>query len=212
MVGRAAGGQQRDDAVDERALVDDLADRRAALASTRRAASSVSARRSGVPGLTKLAPGQVQAHRLDDELVGVRGAVEGAGAGRVVGLRLGLEQLLAADLALGVELADAALLGVRAGRAASGRRGRRRSAGGRRTARRSAARARSCRTRRASARRRTCRARARRRSLIATTSRLNSDSSMPARPCVMPSHMAGTPPANWATPPACSTAFLRIAG
>ena len=47
---------------------------------------------------------------------------------------------------------------------------------------------------------------------IATTSRLNSDSSMPARPCVMPSHIAGTPPANWATPPACTTAFLRIAG
>ncbi len=53
---------------------------------------------------------QVQAHRLDHELVGVRGAVEGAGAGRVVGLRLGLEQLLAADLALRVQLADAALL------------------------------------------------------------------------------------------------------
>ena len=48
--------------------------------------------------------------------------------------------------------------------------------------------------------------------LIATTSRENRLSSMPARPCVMPSHMAGTPPANWATPPACSTAFLRIAG
>ena len=47
---------------------------------------------------------------------------------------------------------------------------------------------------------------------IATTSRLKSDSSMPARPWVMPSHMAGTPPATWATPPACSTAFLRIEG
>ena len=47
---------------------------------------------------------------------------------------------------------------------------------------------------------------------IATTSRLKSDSSMPARPWVMPSHIAGTPPAIWATPPACSTAFLRIDG
>ena len=37
---------------------------------------------------------------------------------------------------------------------------------------------------------------------IAMTSRLNSDSSMPALPWVTPSHMAGTPPANWATPPA----------
>ena len=47
---------------------------------------------------------------------------------------------------------------------------------------------------------------------IATTSRLKSESSMPARPWVMPSHIAGTPPANCATPPACMTAFLRIAG
>ena len=35
----------------------------------------------------------------------------------------------------------------------------------------------------------------------AITSRLNSDSSMPARPCVTPSHMAGTPPATCAVAP-----------
>jgi hypothetical protein len=46
----------------------------------------------------------------------------------------------------------------------------------------------------------------------ATTSRLNSESSMPARPWVMPSHMAGTPPANWATPPASRTACLISRG
>ena len=34
---------------------------------------------------------------------------------------------------------------------------------------------------------------------------------MPARPWVMPSHMAGTPPANWATPPASLTACLSSA-
>ena len=34
---------------------------------------------------------------------------------------------------------------------------------------------------------------------IAITSRLNSDRSMPSWPWVMPSHIAGTPPANWAT-------------
>ena len=47
---------------------------------------------------------------------------------------------------------------------------------------------------------------------IAMTSRLNSDSSMPARPWVMPSHIAGTPPANWATPPAERTDFFSQAG
>ena len=36
---------------------------------------------------------------------------------------------------------------------------------------------------------------------IAITSRENSDSSIPFCPCVTPSHMAGTPPANWATAP-----------
>jgi hypothetical protein len=47
---------------------------------------------------------------------------------------------------------------------------------------------------------------------IAITSRLNSDSSMPSRPCVIPSHIAGTPPANWATPPASRTAFFSRVG
>ena len=50
----------------------------------------------------------MQAHDLHQHLVGVGGAVEGAGAGAVIGLGLGLEQRVAADLALGVELADAA--------------------------------------------------------------------------------------------------------
>lgn len=47
---------------------------------------------------------------------------------------------------------------------------------------------------------------------IATTSRLNSDNSMPARPCVMPSHIAGTPPANCAVPPAARIAALSRSG
>ncbi len=34
---------------------------------------------------------------------------------------------------------------------------------------------------------------------MAMVSRENSDSSMPGCPCVTPSHIAGTPPANWAT-------------
>ena len=47
---------------------------------------------------------------------------------------------------------------------------------------------------------------------MAITSRLNSDSSMPARPWVMPSHIAGTPPATWATPPASRTAAFSARG
>ena len=47
---------------------------------------------------------------------------------------------------------------------------------------------------------------------IAITSRLNSESCMPSRPWVIPSHIAGTPPANWAIPPASSTACLSWAG
>ena len=46
----------------------------------------------------------------------------------------------------------------------------------------------------------------------AMTSRLNSDSSMPGSPCVTPSHIAGTPPANCAVAPASRAARLMIAG
>ncbi len=46
----------------------------------------------------------------------------------------------------------------------------------------------------------------------AMVSRENSDSSMPSCPCVTPSHMAGTPPANWAVPPARSAVSLIQAG
>src|SRR5439155_3190121 len=46
----------------------------------------------------------------------------------------------------------------------------------------------------------------------AITSRLNSDNSIPGSPWVKPSHMAGTPPANWAVAPAVRAASLIIAG
>src|SRR3712207_7352594 len=49
------------------------------------------------------------AHDLHQHLVGVRRAVEGAGARAVIGLGLGFQELGAADLAFGVELADARL-------------------------------------------------------------------------------------------------------
>ena len=44
---------------------------------------------------------------------------------------------------------------------------------------------------------------------MAITSRLISDSSMPTWPWVTPSHIAGTPPATWATAPR-SRAAARI--
>ena len=47
---------------------------------------------------------------------------------------------------------------------------------------------------------------------MAMVSRENSDSSIPGRPWVTPSHMAGTPPAYWAAPPASRAACLMIAG
>jgi hypothetical protein len=46
----------------------------------------------------------------------------------------------------------------------------------------------------------------------AMTSRENSDSSMPAAPWVMPSHMAGTPPATWAVAPKVRAAALIASG
>ena len=47
---------------------------------------------------------------------------------------------------------------------------------------------------------------------MAITSRENSDSSMPGWPWVTPSHMAGTPPATWAMPPASRAASLISCG
>ena len=47
---------------------------------------------------------------------------------------------------------------------------------------------------------------------MAITSRENSDSSMPAWPCVTPSHMAGTPPANCAVAPTSRAACLIQSG
>ncbi len=48
--------------------------------------------------------------------------------------------------------------------------------------------------------------------LMAMASREKSDSSMPACPWVTPSHMAGTPPATCATPPASRAAWRMSSG
>ncbi len=47
---------------------------------------------------------------------------------------------------------------------------------------------------------------------MAMTSRLNRLSSMPGRPWVTPSHMAGVPPATWAVAPTSRTASRMTAG
>ena len=47
---------------------------------------------------------------------------------------------------------------------------------------------------------------------IAITSRENSESCIPSRPWVIPSHIAGTPPANWAIPPARITCCFSTGG
>ncbi len=117
VVGRAAGGQQADDAVDEGALVEHVGDRRVLLAAVdelehlpRRFARQRLAQRC--VRVDEGGARQVQAHDLHQHLVGVGGAVEGAGAGAVVRLGLGLQQVGARELAFGVALARARFLVV----------------------------------------------------------------------------------------------------
>ena len=71
--------------------------------------------------------GHMQAHRFEQHLVGVGGAVEGAGAGAVVGRLFGLQQSVAPDQALRGLLADLAFGAVR--QAAAHRSGRHKHAG-----------------------------------------------------------------------------------
>ena len=93
-----------DHAVDDDLLVDDVTDAvgvvAEAISADRGGRRPRSARsRSGLSGVDERGAGQVQAHHVHQQLVGVGGAVEGAGAGRVVRRHLGGQQVLAADLA-----------------------------------------------------------------------------------------------------------------
>ena len=113
MVGRAAGGEQADDRVDDAALIDDLRQRQMVLPEGRdpcRAVRGGSRQRIAQRrvGRDERAAGQMQAHHFHQHLVAVGRAVERAGAGGVIASGLRLEQRLAADLALGEELADRA--------------------------------------------------------------------------------------------------------
>ncbi|SPK72805.1 conserved exported protein of unknown function [Cupriavidus taiwanensis] len=114
VVGRPAGGQQADHGIGDGAFVDDARQRQVAVAA--RAQRDRALRRRGRQRIAQAAVGmdegrarQVQAHDLHQELVAVGGAVEGTGAGAVIGLAFGFQQRIAPDLAGGVELAYARL-------------------------------------------------------------------------------------------------------
>jgi hypothetical protein len=55
----------------------------------------------------------MEAHDFHQHLVGIGGAVEGAGAGAVIGFGFRFQKLGAADLAFGIKLADAGFLVIR---------------------------------------------------------------------------------------------------
>ena len=115
VVGGTAGGMQPRDSVDERARVDHRAE-----ANIRRAgAGGGEARRLACQGVAQQrsrrhesSARHVQAHDFHQHLVGIRGAIEGAGARRVIALHLRVEQGIAADLAVGVCLTHARFLVV----------------------------------------------------------------------------------------------------
>ena len=104
VVGRAAGGQQGDHGVDNAALINQTADGREVWAldqrqhGARRLARQISTH--ALAGVDEGGAGHMQAHGFEQHLVAVGGAIKGAGAFAVVGLRLGLEQLGAAHQAL----------------------------------------------------------------------------------------------------------------
>ena len=183
------------------------------VAATRCVAATVSAWRSGVFGFDERGARHVQAHHLHEHLVGIGGAVERAGAGVVVRAHLRGQQFVARGQAFGVALAHLGLLLVGDVPVGMGPPGTKmmgiwpndaapmnrpgtilsqmpnNNAPNRRLRGESATAVAS-----------------------AITSRLNSDSSMPARPCVTPSHMAGTPPATCAVAPATRAAARITSG
>ena len=109
VVGGAAGGHQADNGVDDRFFANHFAHRQNGVVSDgggdvggggageRFAHGSVGVDEGGV--------GHVQAHHFHHHLVGVGGAVEGAGARAVVRGHFAFKQRIAADFALGKQLA-----------------------------------------------------------------------------------------------------------
>ncbi len=115
VVGTAAGGEQGHQPVDQRALVDHRT--QGAIGRGARDHGADAAGRLLGEGAAQLAvrvheggARQHQTHGLEHQLVGVGGAVEGAGARRVVGAALHLQQGVTAHFAGGVLLAHLHLL------------------------------------------------------------------------------------------------------
>ncbi len=115
VVGGAAGSIERHHRVDDGLLVNDLAERHV-VASLRSHAGHLACRLAGqlvtqwCVGIDEGRARQVQAHDLHHHLVGIGGAVEGAGAGAVIGEHFRLKQLFPTRLAFGIALANLGLL------------------------------------------------------------------------------------------------------
>ncbi|MNN21759.1 hypothetical protein D3C81_1350910 [compost metagenome] len=115
VVGRAAGGVQGNDGVDQGFLVDNLTQRHEGATGLGHArdllrsldSQGIAQRRIRVD---ERGARQVQAHHFHQQLVGIGSAVEGASTGAVVGLHLRLQQLFATGLAFGVTLAHIGFL------------------------------------------------------------------------------------------------------
>ncbi|MNM75596.1 hypothetical protein D3C81_873900 [compost metagenome] len=118
VVGGAAGGHQCDDGVDDGAFVDQMTERTEVVAQCAdfqrthggRAGQRITQRQLRVD---ERRARQLHAHRFQQYLVGIGGAVEGAGARAVIRGRFGFQQFFAGGFASGVTLADFGLLLVR---------------------------------------------------------------------------------------------------
>jgi len=127
VIGRAAGSMQADDRIDETAFVEQSSQRavvgalRGQLQHAFDGGIGQCAAQRGA-GIDETRTGQMQAHDFHQHLIGIGGAVEGAGAGAVIRGGFGFQQFIAVGLAFGIALADGGFLLVGQNRWASVRR------------------------------------------------------------------------------------------
>ena len=118
VIGGATGNQQRYQRIDDALLIHHIAKTKLASVRLRQfdhllgcGTGELFAQR-GI-GIYKSRSRQMQPHDFDQQLVAVGRAVKRAGAGAVIGLALGLQQFILANLALGVKLSNPLLFLVR---------------------------------------------------------------------------------------------------